>query len=212
MVEPGIELGTSWLVVRSSDHQLYSKVTALLFSRITYTPQNRQARLVFFLCLLRNAETETHYRRSEELAPWQYFLWTRTTDYTSLQQKQVKEKRQGKGANKMTFSQPTGLKYSYARQAKNTGTPHLWLIDDGILQATSERAFSIIDISCFGYMYPSRWIRIKYRHSYRLWCHIKWPCMNEKWQVAQVHMKHTNTPPKWSLPMSSYYGDCLSCQ
>ena len=74
-----------------------------------------------------------------------------------------------------------------------------WLMT-ALLQATSERAFSIIDISCFGYMYPSQWIRIKYRHSYRLWCHIKWPCMNEKWHIAQVHVKHTNTPQGGHYP------------
>ena len=190
---------------------LYSKVILFLFSRITYTPQNRQALLVF-LCLLRNVETKPHYRRSEELAPWQYFLWTPTTDYTSLQQKQVKINDGEKEQTKWRFHSRRVWSIHMLAKPRTRGHPISDWLMTALLQATSERAFSIIDISCFGYMYPSQWIRIKYRHSYRLWCHIKWSCMNEKWQIAQVHVKNTNTHPRWSLPMSSFYGDCLSCQ
>ena len=70
-----------------------------------------------------------------------------------------------------------------------------WLMT-ALLSATGERAFSIIDIACFGYTYPSLWIRITYRHSYRLWCHIKWSCLNEIREIAQAPVKHTNATQK----------------
>jgi hypothetical protein len=56
-------------------------------------------------------------------------LYRIPVQYIALQQNEVGG---GGERSKMTFSRPTASRHSYARQATNTGSPHFWLIDDGI--------------------------------------------------------------------------------
>jgi hypothetical protein len=68
-------------------------------------------------------------------------LYRMLIQYIALQENEEQEERRGTVENRMTFSQPTASKHSYARQAKNTGTPHFWLIDDGITQTHKRTSF-----------------------------------------------------------------------
>jgi hypothetical protein len=156
-------------------------------------------------------QRKPHYRRREDLAP-KTVLWDRSIRYLTTKKNKQQKNDEGKGENKMTFSRPTGFKHSYARQAKNTGTPPFsdWLMM-AVLGATSERAFSIIDISCFGYTYPSLWIRRENRHPYRLWCHIKYLAWmrNDRWRNGKPH-EHAITRVFISWHVCHYYQPLLT--
>jgi hypothetical protein len=127
---------------------LYSKLTGLLFSRITYTPQNRQALLVFFFFMFAtkcwDIKTLSALWRAGALTVFFCELLRQTT--LPYNKNKWKKHDREKEQTKWRFHSRPVWSIHMLGKPRTRGHPISDWLMTALLQATSERAFSIIDI------------------------------------------------------------------